>query len=81
MCYRVLADKHGLDAIHFWRTEDSNEVDFLLPAIEVPFAVEAKYDNALVKPAKYTKFTVTYPEISLQFVWIKPFDETFFRRM
>ncbi|MBC7424217.1 MAG: ATP-binding protein [Ferruginibacter sp.] len=81
MCYRVLADKHGMDAIHFWRTADGSEVDFVLPEIEVPYAVEAKYDNALVKPAKYKKFTETYPEIPLQFAWIKPFDETFFRHM
>ena len=80
MCYRVLADKHGMDAIHFWRTADGSEVDFVLPEIEVPYAVEAKYDNALVKPAKYKKFTETYPEIPLQFGWMKPFDETFFRR-
>jgi len=81
MCYRVLADKHGMDAIHFWRTADGSEVDFVLPEIEVPYAVEAKYDNALVKPAKYKKFTETYPEIPLQFAWIKPFDETFFRHV
>ena len=81
MCYRVLADKHGMDAIHFWRTADGSEVDFVLPEIEVPYAVEAKYDNALVKPAKYKKFTETYPEIPLQFAWVKPFDETFFRHM
>ena len=80
MCYRVLADKHGMDAIHFWRTADGSEVDFVLPEIEVPYAVEAKYDNALVKPAKYKKFTETYPEIPLQFGWMKPFDKTFFRR-
>ncbi len=62
MCCRALAGKHGMVAIHFWRTADGNEVDFVLPEIEDPYAIEAKYDNALVKPAKYKKFTETYLE-------------------
>jgi predicted AAA+ superfamily ATPase len=54
--FRLLADKYGWDAIYFWRTADGNEIDFVLPEIENPFAVETKYDEALIKSAKNKKF-------------------------
>ena len=81
MYYRILVDKHGLDAVHFWRTADGNEVDFVMPELEEPYAVEAKYDEALINPVKYNKFTKLYPGIPLRFAWMQPFDEAFFRRM
>lgn len=81
MVYRILVDKHGLDAVHFWRTADGNEVDFVLPELEEPYAVEAKYDEALINRVKYNKFTKLYPDIPLQFFWMQPFDEAFFRRI
>jgi len=78
--FRLLADRYSQDAIHFWRTADGNEVDFVLPEVSTPFAVEAKYDEALIKPGKYKKFKEAYPEIPLEFSWLEPFDESFFRR-
>ena len=79
--FRVLADKHGWDAVYYWRTADGNEVDFVLPEIESPFAIEAKYDEASIKPNKYKKFVETYPGIPLHFAWLYPFSEDFFRRL
>ncbi|HVB03343.1 MAG TPA: ATP-binding protein [Chitinophagaceae bacterium] len=79
--YRMLVDKFGQDAIHYWRTADGNEVDFVLPEITTPFAIELKYNEALVKPGKYKKFIETYPEIPLHFAWLNPMDEAFFRRL
>lgn len=79
--FRALVDKYGWDAIYYWRTADGNEVDFILPEIETPFAVEAKYDEAAIKSSKYKKFKETYPEIPLHFAWYYPFDESFFRRL
>ncbi|HEY4287474.1 MAG TPA: ATP-binding protein [Puia sp.] len=79
--FRVLADKYGWDAIYYWRTADGNEVDFVLPEKENPCAIEAKYDEALIKPSKYKKFTEAYPEIPLYFAWLYPFSEDFFRRL
>ncbi len=79
--FRVLADKYGRDEIYYWRTADGNEVDFVIPEIETPFAIEVKYDEAGIKPSKYKKFTETYPEIPLHFAWLYPFNEDFFRRM
>lgn len=79
--FRALADRYGWDQVYYWRTADSNEVDFVLPEIETPFAVEAKYDEATIKYSKYKKFTETYPMIPLHFAWLYPFDEDFFRRL
>ena len=79
--FRALADKYGRDEIYYWRTADNNEVDFVLPEIEVPFAVEAKYDESAIKPSKYKKFTEAYPEIPLHYAWLYPFNENFFRRL
>ena len=79
--FRTLADKYGWDNIYYWRTADGNEVDFVLPEIENAFAIETKYDEALIKSGKYKKFTEAYPEIPLRFAWLHPFDEEFFRRL
>jgi predicted AAA+ superfamily ATPase len=81
MYFRVLADKFGCDNIYYWRTADGNEVDFILPEEENPCAVEIKYDEALIKPGKYKKFTEAYPKIPLHFAWLHPFNEDFFRRL
>jgi len=79
--FRALADKYGRDEIYYWRTADNNEVDFVLPEIEAPFAVEAKYDESAIKSSKYKKFTEAYPEIPLHYAWLYPFNEDFFRRL
>jgi uncharacterized protein len=79
--FRWLTDKYGLDAIYYWRTADGNEVDFVLPEIDNPFAIETKYDEGLIRPNKYKKFTEAYPEIPLHFAWLRPFNEDFFRRL
>ncbi len=79
--FRVLAEKYGWDNVYYWRTADGNEVDFVLPEIENPFAIETKYDEALIKPNKYKKFEEAYPAIPLHFAWLQPFSEDFFRRL
>jgi len=78
--FRVLSDKYGFDAIHFWRTNAGNEVDFILPFIDEPKAIETKYDKNQMKFSKYKLFRNTYPELPLSFVWLHPFNEEFFRR-
>jgi predicted AAA+ superfamily ATPase len=79
--YKLLCEKYGTDDILFWRTGDGNEVDFVMPYMGKPYAVEIKYDRILMKPAKYKKFEATYPDIPLSFGWLQPFDEDFFRRL
>ncbi len=79
--YRILADKYEMDEIRFWRTTAGNEVDFVLPDINEPKAIEVKHDLNSIKPNKYKIFTSTYPSVPLSFAWINPFNEDFFRRI
>ncbi len=77
--FRQLIENHPIESIHYWRTTSGQEVDFVLSGIAQPKAIEAKFDRALIKKNKYRKFEETYPEIPLEFVWMAPFDESFFR--
>ncbi|MCK9641351.1 MAG: ATP-binding protein [Prolixibacteraceae bacterium] len=79
--FRIFADKIGIDSIQYWRTSGGNEVDFVLSDIDRIKAIEVKYDNNQVKLNKYKLFAEAYPEISLQFFWLNPFDQEFFRRI
>ncbi len=77
--FRLLADKYGTDEVKYWHTSAGNEVDFVLPDIDTPIAIEAKYSKTQIKISKYKIFTKAYPEIPLSFVWMQPFDEAFFQ--
>jgi predicted AAA+ superfamily ATPase len=78
--FRALADKYEPEEIRFWRTADGKEVDFVLPEIDVPIALEAKFDGQLIKPAKYKVFQEAYPEIGFQFASFSPWSEEVIRR-
>ncbi len=78
--FRALADKYEPEEIRFWRTADGKEVDFVLPEIDVPIALEAKFDGQLIKPAKYKLFQEAYPEIGFQFASFSPWSEEVIRR-
>lgn len=78
--FRILADKHGTDPVHFWRTASGNEVDFVLSDSGRISAFEVKYDKNQIRQSKYRLFTEAYPEIPIQFSWMYPFDHDFFRR-
>lgn len=79
--YRLLAEKNSFDDIKFWRTADGNEVDFVLPESETPYAIEVKFSETQVKTSKYRKFTDAYPYLDFQFSFYSDFDEDFFRRI
>lgn len=79
LVFRILADKYGMESVYFWRTSAGNEIDFVLPDIEKPKAIEVKFDEAQVKPNKYKLFTDAYSEIPLKFVWFQPFGNNFFK--
>jgi predicted AAA+ superfamily ATPase len=79
--FRILADKYGMESIYFWRTSAGNEIDFVLPDIEKPKAIEVKFDEAQVKPNKFKIFTDAYLEIDLKFVWFHPFGNDFFKSL
>jgi predicted AAA+ superfamily ATPase len=67
--FRRLLEVVGGDAIHFWRTQQQHEVDFVVtPMLGEPFALEVKWDSSRAKPSKYRPFQDTYPDIPLSFV-------------
>mgnify|MGYP000119238188 CR=1 FL=1 len=79
--FRLLTEKYDTDAIHYWRTTAGNEIDFVIPALNKPLAIETKYDKMRLKPLKYKLFKEIYPDIFLKYHWMLPFDEDFFRRL
>jgi predicted AAA+ superfamily ATPase len=78
--FRLLLEKFDRYDISFWRTIEENEVDFVITQVEKPYAVEVKYNKNAIKESKYKMFRENYPDIPLQYAWIEPFDEEFFRR-
>jgi len=67
--FRRLLESHGSDAIHFWRTQQQHEVDFVVvPMLGDPFALEVKWDASRIAASKYKPFNEAYPEIPLSFV-------------
>jgi len=78
--FRLLIEKFDIDDISFWRTTEDNEVDFVMCQVEKPFAVEVKFNKNTIKESKYKMFRENYPSIPLQFAWLEPFDEDFFRK-
>jgi Predicted ATPase (AAA+ superfamily) len=76
--FRLLLSKYPQDEIFYWRTSAGNEVDFVLPHIQNPYAVEIKYEQSAIKESKYKVFTESYPDISIQYAYLNPFTESFF---
>ena len=56
---------YKLDDINFWRTQDKNEVDFI---VERKKAFEVKFSLKQFKKSKYNKFEKKYPEIPLDVI-------------
>jgi predicted AAA+ superfamily ATPase len=79
--FGLLCEKYGADEIRFWRTSDGNEVDFVLPNIENPQAIECKFDAKRENMTKYKKFTENYADISFSFCSCLPFNNDFFRKI
>jgi len=79
--FNLLCEKYNSDELFYWRTVDGNEVDFVLPYINRPQAIECKFDTASVKYTKYKKFTDNYPDIPLSFCSMLPFDSDYFRKI
>jgi len=77
--FRILADKYGSDAVHYWRTSAGNEVDFVLPDIEEPKAIEVKFDINQIRTNRHKKFREAYNDIPLNYLWLNPFHPDFFR--
>ncbi|RDC54749.1 ATP-binding protein [Pedobacter chinensis] len=67
--YCRLRQLYGTDHLHFWRTADGNEVDFVVEeSLGSGKAYEVKYSDVQFKPSKYKKFVAAYPDFSLSCV-------------
>lgn len=65
--YNRLKNLYDADNMHYWRTVDRNEVDFVVEqGVKEGLAFEVKYNDVQFKPAKYKKFTDAYPGFNLQ---------------
>lgn len=62
---RELVFRYGQENVKFWRTQNQNEVDFI---INEKRALEVKFSGNDIKPSKYKLFAQNYPEIKLDFM-------------
>lgn len=57
---------HRSDAVHFWRTSDGNEIDFIISTgYNLGEALEIKFDEVSFSALKYKKFAEAYPAYSV----------------
>lgn len=65
--YIRLRQLYDANQLHFWRTADGNEVDFVIEEqLGKGIAYEVKYNDIQFKPNKYKKFTEAYPTFDLK---------------
>ena len=64
--FRQFLDRVNLDDVKFWRTQQGNEIDFI---IGNKLAYEVKYNIDLLSEKKYQIFSRRYPEIALRFIY------------
>ncbi|WP_426327157.1 ATP-binding protein [Pedobacter sp. R-06] len=65
--YCRLRQLFDTDNLHFWRTADGNEVDFIVEKhLKKGIAYEVKYNDVQFKPTKYKKFLEAYPNFDLK---------------
>jgi len=63
--FRELLFHYPLDRIRFWRTQNKNEIDFV---IQERKAIEVKFQAAECRPSKYQRFITAYPQIDFSFM-------------
>ncbi len=64
--YNRLRVLYDADKLHYWRTADGNEVDFIVEqGVKSGLAYEVKYNDIAFKASKYHKFTDGYPDFRL----------------
>jgi predicted AAA+ superfamily ATPase len=67
--FQHLRTKYEPEQLHFWRTADGNEVDFVLQdTVNSGIALEAKWETKSFKASKYKKFKENYPNFPLHVV-------------
>jgi predicted AAA+ superfamily ATPase len=63
--WREFIFKYPFDEIKYWRTQNENEVDFI---IQDKKAFEAKFNKDLIRESKYKVFREKYSKIELDFI-------------
>ncbi len=64
-----LSELYEEEDIHFWRTSDHHEVDFVVRKnYSEAIAFEIKFSESQIKKKKYNTFIESYPEIPLKFM-------------
>ncbi|MBU4331503.1 DUF4143 domain-containing protein [Patescibacteria group bacterium] len=58
-------NRYKIDDINFWRTQNKNEVDFIVNREQ---AFEVKFNSKHFQKSKYLKFIQEYPSIKLQLI-------------
>jgi len=67
--FNRLRKLYDADNLHYWRTADGNEVDFIVEqGIKQGSAYEVKFSDSQFKASKYQKFTEGYPGFELRCV-------------
>jgi len=69
LVFKNLLTKYNFDDIKYWRTQNKNEVDFVLE--EVNIAYEIKFNKNKFHPTKYKLFTESYKNIKLECIDFK----------
>lgn len=68
LIYRRLSENYPSQKIKYWRTTESNEVDFVIEQLpDEGIALEVKFAETEVKPNKYKIFQNAYPKYPLSF--------------
>lgn len=62
--FKKLLEKYELQDIKFWRTQNKNEVDFILEKDKIAYEVKVRKDK--FNPKKYKLFTENYSDFSLK---------------
>jgi predicted AAA+ superfamily ATPase len=78
LVFKLLHDREDLKSINFWRTQDKNEMDFI---INKTLALEVKFNGDKFFMSRYKQFIKSYPGIPFRaasFVNPKPDHLTFF---
>ncbi len=66
LVFKQLIDKNKLDDIKFWRTQNKNEVDFVLENIKKAYEVKVNKDKFI--ESKYKLFKENYNDFSLDVI-------------
>ena len=70
--FRELLEENQIDNIHFWRTADGHEIDFI---INKKNAYEVKTNNRKILKKNFSMFEKTYPEIPISIISLNKTEE------